>query len=136
MCDFYVRSFLFFFIVVGFIALALLHLIVVSIKPAACCLLLPFLQKVIEFTIITIFRCLTRLSSLLATMDANRLSPASSEGEFHKLLTSKTQLRDVFKGAEKNVSQNSRGRVRYRELYISDTKMHPFYYWAMIFIAG
>ena len=71
--------FLSFFIVVGFIALALLHLIVVSIKPAACCLLLPFLQEVIEFTIITIFRCLTRLSSLLATMDANRLSPASSE---------------------------------------------------------
>ena len=80
MCDFYVRSFvLFFFIVVGFIALALLHLIVVSIKPAACCLLLPFLQEVIEFTVITIFRRLTRLSSLLATMDANRLSPASSE---------------------------------------------------------
>ena len=74
--------FLFFFIAVGFNALALLHLIVVSIKPAACCLLLPFLQEVIEFTIITIFRwnnCLTRLSSLLATMDANRLSPASSE---------------------------------------------------------
>ena len=74
--------FLFFFIVVVFIVLALLHLIVVSIKPAACCLLLPFLQEVIEFTIITIFRWnnfLTRLSSLLPTMDANRLSPASSE---------------------------------------------------------
>ena len=70
------------FIVVVFIVLALLHLIVVSIKPAACCLLLPFLQEVIEFTTITIFRWknfLTRLSSLLATMDANRLSPASSE---------------------------------------------------------
>ena len=49
-------------------------------------------------------------------------------GEFHKLLTSKTQLRGVFKGAEKKVSQNSQGKVRYRELYVSDTKMHPFYY--------
>ena len=74
--------FLFFFIVVVFIVLALLHLIVVSIEPAAYCLMLPFLQEVIEFTIITIFlwnNCLTRLSSLLATMLANHLSPASSE---------------------------------------------------------
>ena len=57
-------------------------------------------------------------------------------GEFHKLLTSKTQFSDVFEGAEKNVSQSGRGKVRYREPYVEDTKMHPFYYWAMIFIAG
>ena len=78
-CATFTYGFLKFFIVVVFIVLALLHLIVVSIKPAACRSLLPFLREVIEFTIITIFRCLTRLSSLLATMDANRLSPASSE---------------------------------------------------------
>ena len=54
-------------------------------------------------------------------------------GDFHKLLTSKTQLKDVFKGDEKNVSQNSREKIRDRQPYVSATKMHPFYYLAMAF---
>ena len=82
MCNFYVWTFFvpFHSCVFRFFFPASLHLIVFTIESAACCLLLPFLD--IEFIIITIFRwnnCLTRLSSLLATMDANRLSPASSE---------------------------------------------------------
>ena len=56
-------------------------------------------------------------------------------GDFNKLLTSKTQLRGVFKGAEKDVSQNSRGKVRYRELYVSDTKLlgNDFHRWVDLF---
>ena len=45
----------------------------------------------------------------------------------------KPAFKDVFKGDEKNVSQNSREKIRDREPYVSDTKMHPFYYLAMAF---
>ena len=68
--------------------------------------------------------------------DSKKQKSTCMNEESHKLLTSKTQLRDVFKGAEKKLNQNSRGKVRYRELYVPDTKMHSFYYWAMILIAG